>query len=389
LFLGFLTEDESSIVIIHSPKDGENIYFNIDVIEKNNTSDLLNEHSCNYKILNSSSNDDLLCYKKNLSINLCTLDNKILSPFEIKHPRMTSIENVNNNLNLSINSSMDLSNFVQENNFNNLDNNFISEYDIKSEKHKSLFINSSSYTNNKINNTKIHDNEDVNNHINFINIMNNNLNEENNFFEKDYITFDKISKEETTNNNYNEKYFGNRIKNNQIKNNNNKALNNMVKINSTINNVILQSNFNENLDENLLKNENIIIDNKLFENTIIDCPSIDNNQKINLNIIKKVNEDQFEFNKLISNINTDKKRFPIKSHFSRKKINEIEIPVNHKKYKILIVDDHTFIRSSLKINLEKILREKNIKNIEIIEGKDGVDIINHVVKDQEENNLIK
>ena len=58
-------------------------------------------------------------------------------------------------------------------------------------------------------------------------------------------------------------------------------------------------------------------------------------------------------------------------------------------YKILIVDDHTFIRSSLKINLEKILREENVKNIEITEGRDGVDIINSIIKDQEQNNLIK
>ena len=60
------------------------------------------------------------------------------------------------------------------------------------------------------------------------------------------------------------------------------------------------------------------------------------------------------------------------------------------KKKILIVDDHKFIRHSLKYILTILIeRNKLCEEFEIIEGVDGADIISCIVHDQSNNNLIK
>jgi len=59
------------------------------------------------------------------------------------------------------------------------------------------------------------------------------------------------------------------------------------------------------------------------------------------------------------------------------------------KEKILIVDDHKFIRKSLRNLIGKILKKNSFKTYEIIEGKDGIDILYNLIDDQTKNNLIK
>ena len=59
------------------------------------------------------------------------------------------------------------------------------------------------------------------------------------------------------------------------------------------------------------------------------------------------------------------------------------------KLKILIVDDHKIIRSTLKNLCEKIFRKYSKKIYEILEANDGVDILYNLVYDQSQNNLIK
>ncbi len=60
------------------------------------------------------------------------------------------------------------------------------------------------------------------------------------------------------------------------------------------------------------------------------------------------------------------------------------------KKKILIVDDHTIIRNSMVFLVMKCIKLLNKENeFEIIEGKDGLDILNNIIDDQYKNNLIK
>jgi len=61
-----------------------------------------------------------------------------------------------------------------------------------------------------------------------------------------------------------------------------------------------------------------------------------------------------------------------------------------KKFKILIVDDHKFIRESLVILIKKTLKGMNKEdNYEIIEGSDGVEILSNLILDQTQENEIK
>ena len=59
------------------------------------------------------------------------------------------------------------------------------------------------------------------------------------------------------------------------------------------------------------------------------------------------------------------------------------------KIKILIVDDHKIIRKTLKYLCEKIFIKHSQKDYEILEAKDGVDILYNLIYDQSKNNLIK
>ena len=60
------------------------------------------------------------------------------------------------------------------------------------------------------------------------------------------------------------------------------------------------------------------------------------------------------------------------------------------KKKILLIDDHKFIRNNIKNMLSKYIHLKNLSHeFEIIEGSDGVDILYEVISDQSINNLIK
>ncbi len=63
---------------------------------------------------------------------------------------------------------------------------------------------------------------------------------------------------------------------------------------------------------------------------------------------------------------------------------------NDEKYVILIVDDHKFVRDSLKNIIEKIIKKLNIIDyFKVKEGQDGSDIINNIVLDQSKNNRIR
>ena len=61
---------------------------------------------------------------------------------------------------------------------------------------------------------------------------------------------------------------------------------------------------------------------------------------------------------------------------------------NQNHSKILIIDDHKYIRDNLKNLISLICKEKKIY-IDILEGNDGIDMLSHLKKNQSSNNKIK
>lgn len=64
------------------------------------------------------------------------------------------------------------------------------------------------------------------------------------------------------------------------------------------------------------------------------------------------------------------------------------LSVFNDKLKIMVVDDNKYIRQSVK-NVISTIMKNNKKDFEIVEGNDGVDIIEKLVKDQQRNSLIR
>ena len=60
---------------------------------------------------------------------------------------------------------------------------------------------------------------------------------------------------------------------------------------------------------------------------------------------------------------------------------------NENNFTILVIDDHKFVRNSIVNLIKNVLKVLQIKNAEIIEGCDGIELLNIVMKDK--NNLIK
>lgn len=375
--------------------------------------------------------------------------NSILSPYDIKHPRLFFQEG-QNNLNFSLNSKMDFSQIMHENNncdykSNSFNIDFTSEEDNKNEKQKSLFRNITNSNHvvpkqnilNKLESIKNDianpciENENSNDHNIFDNIDITNLNKE------DFIINNKPY-EENTNSRYGVENFKEiciENKNNNFDNikkitiKRNVSFSSVNNINITTNNINFTANINNNNNVNNIDDKHKIneINDLINDNNNNDLVNINKTQKLCIKTNKILNNNTENLNKVpssnindsnkqsiknnIKNIKTnneninlnsnndnainnynDKKKQAKKSFFSKEKDKNDELNLDtipKEKNKILIVDDHTFIRSSLKINLEKILRDHKVKNMEIIEGKDGVDIINYVIKDQEQNNLIK
>jgi CheY-like chemotaxis protein len=107
-----------------------------------------------------------------------------------------------------------------------------------------------------------------------------------------------------------------------------------------------------------------------------------NNNNINnkLNLPNEPHMDSFNFE--ISSRRNSLSEQP-KSKFTKKENSS-------GKFLIFIVDDHKLIRSTLKSLVNKVLKEKKLETeFEVLEGRDGVDIIFQMVNDQSNNNRIK
>ena len=61
--------------------------------------------------------------------------------------------------------------------------------------------------------------------------------------------------------------------------------------------------------------------------------------------------------------------------------------IDENKLKILVVDDHKYVRQNTVNLLKKALNELKIKNIDVIEASDGIEMLNIIIRDK--NNKIK
>ena len=61
--------------------------------------------------------------------------------------------------------------------------------------------------------------------------------------------------------------------------------------------------------------------------------------------------------------------------------------IDENKLKILVVDDHKYVRQNTVNLLKKALSELKIKNIDVIEASDGIEMLNIIIRDK--NNKIK
>ena len=133
-----------------------------------------------------------------------------------------------------------------------------------------------------------------------------------------------------------------------------------------------------------------IVDNNHTINTFNTClkknkTTINKDERISFNFLNNSSIEKLEINNIIfSDVN-----FKIKN-IKNNNEKDLEKKIIENKMKILIVDDHIFIRESLRNIIYKFLNQINkLDKFEVIEGRDGVDILNYVINDQINKNLIK
>ena len=146
------------------------------------------------------------------------------------------------------------------------------------------------------------------------------------------------------------------------------------------------------IDFNNISNETIILKDSEIKFELEMKKSFENEISNNLfKIIKDKNQNKNNLNKSDDSFKNDNINYQ-EDNIKLKNINQENINFLSKKSvlnKILIVDDHLIIRDSLKKSCKRILNKYSMKEYDIIEGSDGVDIIYKIIKDQSENNLIK
>jgi len=166
---------------------------------------------------------------------------------------------------------------------------------------------------------------------------------------------------------------------------------NYKKINrSCINTNLKQITYIENNDKDNLHSIERFVTKEIFQykkiNNIIDDMKSQNSYSMNnynfqsndknliisgIDINKEIN------NKETNNFYKNNQDYNKKEHFLLKK-------------KILVVDDHKILRDTIVFLLKKCIKLSGKENeFEIIEGKDGIDILYYIINDQHNNNLIK
>lgn len=215
---------------------------------------------------------------------------------------------------------------------------------------------------------------------------------------------DVITNKQSSKSNLDIKNFSNLLK--QFQNDRDKKVNFPKKCNSFKNlgrvkkffDVLINKKVNKqiNKDEKILKR---IFDRCLSRKTF-DFKEISNNSSLEYKnpdinnhnhkfINFENNDNNFFLNK--SNMEGNKNYFDdYKKNYITLNTSINETPEKNSKYKILIIDDQTFIRDNIKNLTTYALKELELDDsYEIIEGKDGIDILKFIMEDQSQGNKIK
>ena len=148
---------------------------------------------------------------------------------------------------------------------------------------------------------------------------------------------------------------------------------------------INKNNFNEN---SIIQEENYEFTNFIRSKSL---PNIENRNN------ERSNESFCLIIKSIENFNLEKTNEINESYYSDKPNNDafqiisfsifLGNLIDENKFKIIVVDDHKYVRQNTVNLIKNAFNELKIKNIDIIEASDGIEMLNFIIKDK--NNIIK
>lgn len=163
-----------------------------------------------------------------------------------------------------------------------------------------------------------------------------------------------------------------------------------------INEPLIIKHYKNNIENNDCLNDEIYFQDEIFDSQTVKCNQhLTNPYKVlsyeNLQRIIRYNDNNFD--SFLNSPRSQTSRFSDElSNFDNKFYSPREnvLESQNNKRVILIVDDHLYIRESVKMLLNKILKDKNLlETFTIKEGNDGCNIITNIIYDQFDNNKIK
>ncbi len=161
----------------------------------------------------------------------------------------------------------------------------------------------------------------------------------------------------------------------------NKILNTKNISKETILNSDFKKNSNDDNNEEYDSNFNLVQLISNSNNNSIKIQNKSNNNNINhistINNVKNINSNFYNSGNSRKSLYSEIKERDFKNIFS-----------TCSNSKILLIEDQKYIRKSIANLLNLILKKKNLK-WEIIEGGDGIDLLNYVIEDNRNNNTVK
>ena len=154
------------------------------------------------------------------------------------------------------------------------------------------------------------------------------------------------------------------------------------------NNIVKCKSTNEKINEKLqfsdysnlcIKSANINLDTfNIIDNISQFCNDHSTN-KNNFDLIKTEEIDDIIYNHEFQSISSENSKFVIETECFTLEINKFS-PM---KYYILVVDDHKLVRDNTINLLKNVLSNLKLDNFDILEGSDGIDLLNMVRSDRE------
>ena len=381
-------------IILKNEENNENIFFDKIAIDNKNSSSLDNSEYSNANSNHPLNNPELIKTIKLINNNKFDDNkNKIKATTTTTNNNNKSLNRYNKKKHLSVilnNNNNYVKQYIKKSyKFKNLDDYNYSCYANNLNKQSKNSVDKEIYgSNNKICNSnviknvslgKIHDNNSNNVNSSYFKIKeskNSNKYRDNNLCSNSFYSSLNVVGSSNFNN-----VEENSINRNNIRNNNN----------NNINNNNNNNNNNNSISKSLLTNFKI-------EKNRLRCPVIINNSNNNTNRVSSMNANSYSnynngYISSSSNITNNKNNKVSKTDYnsnnkSTKTTAEINSDNKNNCLRILIADDMPIMANSLKNNLSKILKKRNIE-FDIIVCKDGIDIIYEITKDQTKSNKIK